>query len=62
MKILLPTKPVTLQDVFDYLHTELTGIQYDPPDNDFRRGYEQALSDIQYHFIRKVTGGLVARR
>ena len=51
MDPLLRTKPLTLQDVFDYLDNALIGFETDPPDNQFQQGYEQALSDMEFHII-----------
>jgi hypothetical protein len=42
----LPTKPLTLQDVLDYLHNALIGFENDPADTEFQEGYEQALNDM----------------
>ena len=43
MKSIVRTKHLTLQDVFDYLDNELIGFETDHPDNEYQRGYEQAL-------------------
>jgi len=51
MKSIVRTKHLTLQDVFDYLDNELIGFETDHPDNEYQRGYEQALSDMEYHLI-----------
>jgi hypothetical protein len=44
-------KPLTLQDVFDYLDNALIGFETDPADSEYQQGYEQALSDMEYHLI-----------
>ena len=46
MKSIVRTKHLTLQDVFDYLDNALIGFETDPPDDQFQKGYEQALSDM----------------
>jgi hypothetical protein len=51
MKNLQDPKLVTLNDVFEYLHTALNTFADDPADSDFQQGYEQALSDMRYHFL-----------
>jgi hypothetical protein len=43
--------PNTAEDVFDYLDNALIGFETDPPDNQFQQGYEQALSDMEFHLI-----------
>jgi hypothetical protein len=45
------TKPLTLQDVFDYLDNALIGFETDPPDTQFQEGYEQALSDMEFRLV-----------
>jgi hypothetical protein len=47
MKNLPETKPVTLQDVIDYVQTELASFEREPADGDFQRGYECALRDMR---------------
>jgi hypothetical protein len=44
-------KPVTLDDVFEYLHTALNSFEGDPADSDFQRGYERALSDMRHDLL-----------
>ena len=51
MNSLPRTKRLTLQDVFDYLDNALIGFETDPPDDQFQKGYEQALSDMEYQLI-----------
>jgi hypothetical protein len=51
MNSLPRTKRLTLQDVFDYLDNALIGFETDAPDDQFQKGYEQALSDMEYHLI-----------
>jgi hypothetical protein len=47
----LRTRPLTLEDVFDYLDNALIGFETDPPDNQFQQGYEQALSDMEFDLL-----------
>jgi len=46
-----PIKTLTLRDVFDYLDNALIGFETEPADSEFQHGYEQALSDMEYHLI-----------
>ena len=47
MNNLRDTTPATLQDVIDYVQSELASFERDPADSDFQRGYECALRDMR---------------
>jgi hypothetical protein len=51
MKNLQDPRPVTLNDVFEYLHTQLDFFANDPADSNFREGYEQALLDMRHDLL-----------
>jgi hypothetical protein len=51
MKNLPETKPVTSQDVIDYVQTELAAFERDPAASDFQKGYECALRDLWADFL-----------
>jgi hypothetical protein len=51
MKNLQDPRPVTLNDVFEYLHTQLNFFANDPADSYFREGYEQALLDMRHDLL-----------